>query len=530
MSGVVRARIPVVWMGVFTVAVLGLGAGPLTPAVASTVPATPSNVWLQSGKLSPANAAEANEHANAEHSDVHFGASLDADDGLMVTGTSPHANRRCCDWAYIYEQGPDGWTETAKLDDHDETDIGKEAPDGHRMDGFGWDVAADAATRTVAVSDPGYDVQRITNNGTIVNETQAGAVHIYRETPNGSWTRSKLICCPTVDGDEDELFGIHDYTPGFGNAIDLDGDTLVVGSEDFDWARGRVWIYERASWGEWERVATFDGPDASGLRGSNFGVSVAAHQETVAVGASRGMTNEGAHGAVYVYQRGPIGWTQVDHLLPPRPGNLTWLHPGSSTKQASFGHAVDLHGDTLVVTDPQPERSIPRKYDPRTYGIGNKAYVYERAEDASWGLEATLDAKGPVPEFSPHLGWDVALSPDENRVVVSADNGDPDELMIGSAYVFERAGSGWEQLDRLASPENSPFDLFGYAVASTMDGVLVGAPYDDNSGDGAPPPIDDHGGYPHSAGGHGVGSVYWFEPVSARSDPAGGAMVAVGTP
>ena len=86
----------------------------------------------------------------------------------------------------------------------------------------------------------------------------------------------------------------------FGFAVDIDGDTLVVGapteSEGF---RSRAFVYRRNGNGEFVRVAELIPPDANAATG--FGRSVAIDGSTIAVG-SRSITTSG----LFIF-----GWIRV---------------------------------------------------------------------------------------------------------------------------------------------------------------------------------------------------------------------------
>jgi len=89
------------------------------------------------------------------------------------------------------------------------------------------------------------------------------------------------------------------------------------------------------------------------------------------------------------------------------------------------------------------------------------------------------------------FGWSAAVAGDTALVGAPTDE-DPNGDQAGSAYVFERAGDGWDQAAKLAPDDGDSGDLFGVAVALEEGTALVGARRDEDPA--------------------GAGSAYVFEP------------------
>jgi FG-GAP repeat len=53
-----------------------------------------------------------------------------------------------------------------------------------------------------------------------------------------------------------------------------------------------------------------------------------------------------------------------------------------------------------------------------------------------------------------------------------------DNTYQGSAYIFVRSGSSWNQVQKLTASDGAAFDTFGYSVAISGDNVVLGAPND----------------------------------------------------
>lgn len=335
-----------------------------------------------------------------------------------------------------------------------------------------------------------------------------GTVYLYARTSSGEWEKTVVIEYPG-----DPVSGI-EYAR-FGFSVDLADDTLVVGAPiagPNGIASGEVYIFQRSPDG-WAEVQRFSGEVSSQLLGQFVTIS----GDLVAAGAPGEDTSSGdSSGVVHLYEPGDKGWTQVARVIPPEPV------VGSST--GSFGETIDLDAqeDTLVVGDSWSEVIGPVGPDQpimRTYNAG-AVYVFERDSDG-WGLDARLQNPDPLPRE--YFGGDVMVNDAGNRVVVGA-LGDGAEARAGAAYVYEAMGDDWQFTTRLQSNETSPEDLFGTEVAISGSDVIVSAPSDANRRQGGPAVLSDTkniwfpGAEPED--GEGAGSVYVFRQLSLDSEGA----------
>lgn len=253
-------------------------------------------------------------------------------------------------------------------------------------------------------------------------------------------------------------------TDEFGKALDIDGVTLVVGAHWHDPAGGApndggAWIWTRGASGWVQDVKL--APTV--LSGGRFGFAVAASGDTVAIGAPHETFNSAtAAGAVYVYTRGAGGWGLEARLVAADFGAVD-----------HFGWSLALDGDTLAIgaaNDDAPGASDR-----------GSAYVFTRA-NGGWTQQAKLLASDGV-AFDV-FGSSIAL--DGERLVVGAPRADVSGASNrGAAYVFERSGSTWSEVAKLAPPDGAANDQFGFAVALDADTAAVGAPFHDSVGSNA---------------------------------------------
>lgn len=264
-----------------------------------------------------------------------------------------------------------------------------------------------------------------------------------------------------------------------GYAVALDGGTAAVSAPAEDDYYGAVYVFnlEGGTWGEPERII----PAERELE-AYFGASVILRGDTMIVGAPG--VRDTVLGAVFVLERGPEGWVEVQKL---RPDNLTsfdrfgqsvaldgttllvgshggvgrayvyrhngaeWikeeeLHFPENSGHASLGRKVALVGDTAFLAEEQT----------------NKVHFFEYAEGA-WNYAGELTPESASDSFQRFGSSLVARG---NRVLVGASS-------EKAAYLFERSDGEWTQL-RLQSPE-SWSDLFGFVVGVSDDHLLVGA-------------------------------------------------------
>ena len=234
---------------------------------------------------------------------------------------------------------------------------------------------------------------------------------------------------------------------GFGAAVATDGGRLVIGSSPLvsegieeENPRERVYVFIRGETG-WEFEQKLQPEDFSSEEG--FGLAVAIDGNTIAVGAAR--KNDFA-GAVYIFVKNGTAW-ELQQLLTPEDPEVD-----------SFGYSVALSGNTLLVGAPgDDEAGVP---------FAGSASVFVRT-DTSWELQEKL-----LPESSTDpgsFGWSVAL--DGNTAVMGA----PFENdFVGSASVFVRSGTAWDQQQKLLSESPTDTPAFGWSVAVDADTTVIG--------------------------------------------------------
>ena len=309
-----------------------------------------------------------------------FGRSVALDGDTIVIGASAFAmgGGSAEGFAFVFVRSGTTWTLQQRL----------EAPDGTSTNDFGTSVTV-AGDRAV-IGSPGAP-------------PGMGAAYSFLRS-GAAWTFQQKVL--PADGLAND---------GFGAAVSITADTLVVGSPGDDTAAGTdagsAYVFARSG-SLWVQEQKLTAPDAAA--GDVLGSSVSIDGETAAIGASFDDTPGGSNaGSTYVFVRGGVAWTLQQKLVA-SDGNIGH----------HFGSSVSLSGDAVAIGAPQD--GIPG-------GPGTgAAYVFART-GTTWMEHAELLA--PDGAAGDSLGQTVSLSGDTVAVGAPFD-ATPDGADAGSAHIF----------------------------------------------------------------------------------------------
>ncbi|MYE33666.1 MAG: choice-of-anchor B family protein [Gemmatimonadales bacterium] len=265
--------------------------------------------------------------------------------------------------------------------------------------------------------------------------SEPGSVHIFRRGEEG-WVEVATIPAPS---------GV--YGDGFGEALAVEGDILVVGAPRENESRGAAYVFVRegAMWSSRERL---EAPDA--MPGDVFGSSIA-----VGAGGQFGVIGapgRGASGSVFAYVQSDMGLTSVE------------LTGSDAPADARFGAAVSVEGDLALVGAPGP--FALSQFTPPAPPQAGTGYLFRRS-GTEWDEVARLTpAGGMVAGLSAVLmeGDAYLGSPLANQAQ-------------GSVFRFAAGDDGtWSQTGSIAAASPSPAAFFGYALAGAGGRLVVGAP------------------------------------------------------
>jgi hypothetical protein len=195
-------------------------------------------------------------------------------------------------------------------------------------------------------------------------------------------------------------------------------------------------------WYELKKIFSSDGSS-----GDEFGYSVCLDGDTVLIGADGDAVSTGS---AYVFIRnGTTSWMQQTKLV-----------ANDSATGDNFGTSVSLDDDFALIGAYGND------------GIGS-AYIFFREQNL-WTQQQKLFASDT--NQGAYFGHSVSL--DGNTALIGAEYNDDD----GTAYVFTKNGTIWEQQAKLVPSESLPYNYFGYSVSLDGDTALIGAHDDDDSG------------------------------------------------
>lgn len=247
---------------------------------------------------------------------------------------------------------------------------------------------------------------------------------------------------------------------GYGEAVDVNGNVLVVGAAEWNQlGPGSAYVYRRSGqgWRQEARLITSDLAEfeaqASELASQRLGTSVALGGEIVAVGAP-GNTDAltgGYAGAVYLYEFDGESWVETAKLSAAQPDRAEIKFGMDSLarfRPSLFGSLVALDGYTLAVGGDSGAQSV---------------YVYQRSENG-WQEQARLQ----IPGRSGKELYMASMDLFGDTLAVSAfyvlpfDAQKLELLMIGNVvvYVFERTGETWKESFHFVSEEGEQDLLF----------------------------------------------------------------------
>ena len=243
----------------------------------------------------------------------------------------------------------------------------------------------------------------------------------------------------------------------FGEAVDIDGDTAVIGATGG--AKGAVYVFVLRD-GIWVQQAKLVdiATDSSG----QFGKSVAISGNTVVVGAPTDDAPETDSGSAFVFTRTDNLWSKAAQLAPH--GRIYTLINNM------FGESVAIDSDRIYVGSPG---------DWSTNGTDSGAVYSFTLSDGTWVEEAKLNASDGAE--GDNFGRSISVFNDTLGVGAPAE--DSNATDSGAAYVFVRSSAGeWNEESKLIASDGAYDDNFGWSVAAGADVVIVGALYSNASG------------------------------------------------
>ncbi len=316
----------------------------------------------------------------------------------------------------------------------------------YRKDGNGWIFTQTVVGELSSYDRFGFDVA-LSGNTALIGDSDPNQGAFYTYFYNGSiWVRTSIT-------------GWSEPFQGFGNSVCLDSNTALVSAtrEDFNGDNSGAVIAFTAAGSGWNSADTLIADD--GVEDDEFGSSVSFDGDLAIVGVNLSDAAGNNSGAVYFFQRTGTSWIQTAKLT------------GGDSGPDQFGKSVSLSGEYALVGAPFADTEQSNS---------GAAYVFKH-EGSSWVEQAKLVAQDR--SLDDQFGASVALLGD--YAVIGAVNGDGLVTGSGSAYVFKREGSSWNQVVELNASDGFEQQRFGISVDISNDFVVVGAPGVRSADDGS---------------------------------------------
>lgn len=386
---------------------------------------------------------------------------------------------------YVFVRQGGTWVQQAYL----------KASNSDAGDGFGQRVVIDGDTLVVGAHLESSASTTIGMGGMNNAAPEAGAAYVF--VRNGTtWTQQAYLKASNAEAEDH-----------FGMSLFLSGDTLVVASPGEDSnafgvggdqtdnsanGAGAVYLFERSgtTWSQSHYIKA-----SNTNAGDVFGASLGFVGDTLLVGApgeassATGVDGDEldnsipGSGAAYMFVRSAGIWTQEAYLKSQSPGTLDF-----------FGINLALGEDFAAVGsiwEDSQATGIDGDWSDDNASNSGAAFVFRR-EEAAWAHEAYIKASNA--EEGDWFGDELAI--EGNTLVIGArgessqatgtggDQTDNSAVGSGAAYVFERNGGSWSQVEYLKSSNSEALDVFGQRVAIDEQTLVASSAGEDSDSNG----------------------------------------------
>jgi hypothetical protein len=391
--------------------------------------------WKQQAYLKASNAAEGTQFGNAlalnyDGNLLAVGSNCENSAAKGVNGNQEDASMPSAGAVYIFTRAGAAWSQQAYL---------KASNTGGPDDGyqFGYSVSLSSDGSTLAVGSIAESSAATGTNGdqSDTSAPESGAVYVF--THDGATWAQQAYIKPWNSTDRGALFA---YAVGLSG----NGDTLAVGSQNEDAAKGAAYVFTRNGgvWSQQTRFAVSNAEDDDQLGCS---VAISDDGNTVVTGAC-----------------------EEDAML-------AGIQPPSAG-----GH------------DRDPDASTGARSPHTSTGA---VYVFVR-KNGRWSQQSYM--KSFNTRINDQFGWGLAISRDGNTIAVGAHfedsgakgvNGDQSDFSVedsGAVYIYTRSRDSWSPAAYVKASNPQVAAAFGDTLAISADGkvLAVSAPHENSAAKG----------------------------------------------
>ncbi len=240
------------------------------------------------------------------------------------------------------------------------------------------------------------------------------------------------------------------YPDGFGVAIAMSGNTIVVGAPEAHGNFGAVYVYVKPASGWANMTETAELTPSDGFTFLDFGLSVGISGNTIVVGSY-------GNNAAYVFTEPAGGWQNATE---------TAVLSNTNGVATLFGETVAIDGTTIAVSEP------------KTYTYRGRVQIF--TEPAGGWVSSLPTGSIIASDTTDYDYFGASLSVSGSTIVAGAYNNDN----LGAVYVFTKPAAGWggshSQKAKLTASDGRAQDGLGVAVAINGNTIVAGAPKRNN--------------------------------------------------
>ncbi|QDT84056.1 Calx-beta domain-containing protein [Gimesia chilikensis] len=287
---------------------------------------------------------------------------------------------------------------------------------------------------------------------------RSGAVYVYRRNQQGT---------PADETDdtwelETTLFSdsiVTDSYQGteFGYSVDIEDDTIVVGSQR-EGGKGAAYVFTRVG-SDWKtQPPLVEKFDVSGTYSTYlFGVSVSVSQDTIVVGARSDNSGISSGGAAYIFEKSGVDWSAPV---------ITQLLPADPTSNKYYGASVSVEGELLVVG------ALNDTHSSGTYS--GSAYIYTR-NGSDWHTIAPTETKITASDGSAYAYYGSSVSTNGTEIAIAARSARHTDG-TGTVYLYQKNGTDWSTVapDEYKFTNQEEGNFFGTSLLLRDDQLVVG--------------------------------------------------------